>query len=393
MTGHAKLGPSAAKRWMTCPGSTRLLEGIPDPGSEPAAMGTFCHAELAKLLRETFNIGRTFEQLTPAGTTVTVEGFTFEYTAEMESWVYRVASWVCLYMELHPKSRLLIEHRSPVGEAFGHPDLLWGTADIVIINDEEHELVVADAKFGFEEVECAGNEQVSLYGIGMLHRLGWEHFDSVELAILQPRSPEPEKTELLTVGEMQDRKRSYEAAVERAVRYADAPLVPADDACRWCRAAGRCPALNAEAAILADDAFAQPELLPLDALLGMLRSADRVRLHLKRAAQYVEQQLALGMTVPGWKLVRSNKHRQWMLPDSKVAEALFLIGATPSEVWEAPGLRSPAQIEKTLKVKLPEGLAAKPEGEPTLAPESDPRDALASELTPAYTVEAADEEK
>jgi hypothetical protein len=382
MSAHAKLGPSAAKRWLTCPGSTRLLAAIPDPGSEPAAMGTYCHDQLARLLTE--------RPHALPGARVVVEGFEFEYTEEMYGWVQQAARWVKQYMDLHPAARLMVEQHSPVGEVFGHPDLLWGTADIVIVNDEEHELVVADAKFGFEEVDSEENPQVSLYAMGMAHQLGWEHFDAFEQVILQPRSPQPVKVELLTRDELLDRVRSYREPVERAVRWGTGELVPSDEGCRWCRAAGRCPAVNIEALLAAGNEFSEPGLLPLDALLEVLDSAERIKLHLRKAAEYVEQQLRLGQKMPGWKLVKSNKHRQWNVDAPTVMGAVAALGEDPEDVLTEPELLSPAQVEKKLKLKLPDELASKPEGEPTLVRESDPRDGLAPEFTPTYHDEAAD---
>lgn len=46
---HAKLSPSAAERWMTCPGSVVLSEGMPQRTSEFAEEGTLAHA-LAEML-------------------------------------------------------------------------------------------------------------------------------------------------------------------------------------------------------------------------------------------------------------------------------------------------------------------------------------------------------
>lgn len=44
-TTHAKkCGPSAAHRWMVCPGSERLSEGMPDTPSKYALEGTAMHA-------------------------------------------------------------------------------------------------------------------------------------------------------------------------------------------------------------------------------------------------------------------------------------------------------------------------------------------------------------
>ena len=40
---HALLGPSGAKRWMSCPPSARLEEQFSDSDSEYAAEGTLAH--------------------------------------------------------------------------------------------------------------------------------------------------------------------------------------------------------------------------------------------------------------------------------------------------------------------------------------------------------------
>ena len=50
MSGHAKLSPSSAARWMTCPGSVTLSEGIKDVSSSNASEGTMMHAFAAKCL-------------------------------------------------------------------------------------------------------------------------------------------------------------------------------------------------------------------------------------------------------------------------------------------------------------------------------------------------------
>ena len=44
MSAHAVLGASSSKRWMTCPGSVRLSEGMPNESSVYAAEGSAAHA-------------------------------------------------------------------------------------------------------------------------------------------------------------------------------------------------------------------------------------------------------------------------------------------------------------------------------------------------------------
>lgn len=48
---HAKLSPSSAERWMSCPGSVALNEGKEDRGSSYAAEGTAAHELAEKILR------------------------------------------------------------------------------------------------------------------------------------------------------------------------------------------------------------------------------------------------------------------------------------------------------------------------------------------------------
>ena len=45
---HASLGASSASRWMACPGSVRLSEGMPNISSDYAREGTAAH-ELAEM--------------------------------------------------------------------------------------------------------------------------------------------------------------------------------------------------------------------------------------------------------------------------------------------------------------------------------------------------------
>lgn len=44
MTTHSKVGASSAKRWMACPGSVRLSEGIESKSSKFSIEGTQAHA-------------------------------------------------------------------------------------------------------------------------------------------------------------------------------------------------------------------------------------------------------------------------------------------------------------------------------------------------------------
>lgn len=50
MSAHAKLSPSSAERWMNCPGSVVLSEGMPDKTTQFAEEGTMAHAVAEAML-------------------------------------------------------------------------------------------------------------------------------------------------------------------------------------------------------------------------------------------------------------------------------------------------------------------------------------------------------
>lgn len=50
MTTHARLSPSSAARWMSCPGSVELTKDMPDTSSSFADEGTDAHELAAKCL-------------------------------------------------------------------------------------------------------------------------------------------------------------------------------------------------------------------------------------------------------------------------------------------------------------------------------------------------------
>ena len=360
---------------MSCPGSVRMsAAGVRTP-SKPALQGTACHYILHTLLRG--------DAPPKPGAWIAVDeddSWTeVEVTEEMLEWAGAAADQVGLYVaSLSEKVEVYVERRIAVGKAFGCPDELWGTADVVIPVPGERTLVVADAKFGYDEVEVEANPQISLYAIGLAEEYGWRH-DHYRLAILQPRSAEPVKVEEVPRAALMDRARRYRAAVDRALA-ADAPLVPSDEACRWCPAAGRCPARQERALALARQELAEPETLSEDALVYLLDNADRVRSALAAAEAYAARLLRYGKAVAGWKLVAGKTQRRWR-DEAEAAEALKLLGVNP---YAEPKLLTPAAAARLLKGKTEEldFLAVRPPGEPTLAREKDPRESVAPLFEP-----------
>lgn len=352
---------------MQCPGSAAMSAAGPDHSSEAARRGTACHTLLGVWLRG--------EDIAPLVGVIEPET-DIEITADMVAMVKDVAKWLFHYVASHdPMPVVRNEARVEVGRAFGCPDDLFGTADLIAVSDDE--ILVADAKFGFIDVDIEENEQVSLYTMGVAEEYGWPD-KSYKLVILQPQSTPPWKVEVLTRAELEDRRQRYVPRVKAALQPS-APLVPTESGCEWCPAAGRCPALHHRVGEVAARVFASPpESLSLDALGLILDDAKLVRKALDAAEAYALESMTLGQRVPGWKRVRSRPHRQWK--DEAEAEAFLLDRAEPEEIRTAPKLISPAQAEKLLNLPRHalDEIAPAPEGSPTLARERDPRPAIDS---------------
>jgi hypothetical protein len=299
-----------------------------------------------------------------------------EVTDEMIDWVVSALHWVRDYMTKHPTAHLMSEERLHVGRAFGCPDEIWGTADVLISSDEE--LVIADLKAGYGEVQVAGNPQLTLYAIGAMQEYGWAH-PRARLVVLQPRVSEPVKEIVLTARELEDSRRRFAPKIQAALEE-DAPLVVSDAGCKWCPAAGVCPELHKRTLALAKAEFSsESRAITKVQLVELLGAAPAIRAALSAAERHATKLLQSGVELEGWKLVQGEKRRIWK-DEKKAAEILGKLGFDPYKKVLA---YTPAQAEKAVGKTSAPALAAfieKPKGEATLAPIDDPREAVKPEF-------------
>ena len=177
MTKHAKLSPSSAYRWLTCPGSVALCDGIPDtPSSIYADTGTAAH-KLAERCFEhkkdaKFFIGETI-QLGDSGVVVD------------EEMADAVQVYVDLVRRLPDTFTVLHEQRLPLTPLTGEADA-EGTADTVAFDRDT--LLVIDYKNGRGvEVDALDNEQMMMYAAAARAEyavLG--NFTKFKVVIVQP---------------------------------------------------------------------------------------------------------------------------------------------------------------------------------------------------------------
>ena len=373
MSVHAVLSPSSAVRWMTCPGSVALSEGIEDTSSDNANEGTMMHTISALCL----DLGT--DAAGYVGTTDKETGLILQdkQAKDVQFYVDTVRDIVKATGGV-----LLVEQRLPIAWMTGEAGAA-GTADAVILTLDE--MIVVDAKFGFKLVEADNNPQLMMYAAA-----AWDEskvaydFKTVRLVIVQPRlNAKPEWT--LSVDKLMDFAVRVQFDAEYT-RQPNAPLVPSSKGCQWCRAKPNCPAIREQA--LADFDNVVPETADESDLARVMANADMIEGWIRSVRAEVERRLLAGEVVTGYKLVQGKRgNRQWRKAEEAEA-ALKAMRIKHDQMYDYK-LASPTTIETLAKAKeigprqwtKIQELITQSEGQPSVAPESDKRAALVLSAT------------
>ena len=374
---HAKLSPSGAHRWMACPGSVGLEAAFPDQSSAYAAEGTLAHTLASEHLD-----GSGLHPSQRIGEVHEVDGFTFTVDAAMADYV---DNYCRLVREYADGGLLLVEQRVPIEHVTGETGAT-GTSDAIIVDTTKRTLYVVDLKFGMGvKVDAGDNPQLMMYALGAMEQcdqLG--EFDQVCMVIHQPRLNHVSE-HWIYVGDLWAFKRRAAEAAE-LTRQPDAPLVPGEKQCRFCKAKATCPALRAEVTEVVSgsatlDEFLVPDVTTGDNYLSVAMSkVGLVEDWCKAVRAEVERRLMAGQTVDGFKLVEGRKgNRKWS-SDAEV-EALFKSFRLRQDEMYDYSLISPTKAEKLLKDtpkrwEKAEALISRAEGKPSVAPATDKRSSL-----------------
>ena len=406
MSAHSTLGPSGAKRWISCPGSIKLSENAPRrPTSYEAAEGQVAHKLAERFLNDDLDV---MGMMGEVDKIVKQEGHDVKITDEM------VDGAVLYKATIDADSAALASMGSPgvkvrdATEVKVHAksvdDRCWGTADKLLYK-KGAKLIVYDYKFGKGVVvEPKENEQASLYAIGALEaaEIG-NAFNEVELVIIQPRAPHPEGP----VRRWNVPKDWLKAFLKRAKEAAaktledDAPVV-AGTWCRWCPVEATCPVNHQKTQDRAMMVFSEvpPEipgkndveraqgmmakvrLLPVNKLVKVLEWENNIDSFVEAVRDTLFERLSAGEEIPGVKLVSGRSNRVYTSEAEVIEKFKPKLGES---LWEKK-LLSPAKLEAVVGKKAGvDALTYKPEARKTVALASDPRPAVKSRAQDVFS--------
>lgn len=402
---HSSLSPSGRHRWGACPGSVRLESAYPeDKGGAAALDGTRTHALLEHLIKwEFINKEGVCGPLPMWQSTHTDEHGTFTVDSDRAARLNVVMEYIRDHVDEHGGNVIAEQRVFPDG-LVGRADM-HGTVDVQVTGKFIY--LVADLKDGMSPVSAVDNPQLEQYALGVLAGLAEENYPrKFRLAIIQPKLAlkglpvvstwDITPAELLAMVPVI-------IAQAAATEAPDAPLVPGEAQCKYCRAKGSCPAIAQQAmqgigamfspvvnpephsgmfgpspAVPVDPLPAflakaypdgmghliTPEVMPAstpdmaqvlaardphqmdnDQLRQLMEAAPLVNQLLDGVKKEIERRLHSGQIVPGYKLVNGNGSRQWALPEEEMVKKLTGM-AIPKNALYKQSFLSVAQVEK-----------------------------------------------
>ena len=363
MGNHALLSASSSERWLHCPPSARLGESYDDIGSDYAREGTCAHELCEYKLKKALGM----EAADPT------ENLDF-YNAEMEACADEYAAYG---LELYTTAKqtcsdpvALIEQRLDFSK---YVESGYGTGDFVLIADGT--LYVTDFKYGVGVmVSAEQNPQMMLYGLGAIEMFDALYdIDTICMTIFQPRR---DNISTYTLSKDELYKWAEEVLKPTAeLAYAGEGSYNCGEWCQFCKARNDCRARATHNLELAKYDFKLPPLLTDDEIEDILGKLDDLISWASDIREYALKAAISGKAWSGYKLVEGRSNRRYINEDA-VAQTVTEAGFDPYETSVMGITAMQKQLGKARFEELLSGLIEKPQGKPTLVPESDKRPAI-----------------
>ena len=358
---HSKLfSPSASARLLTCPGSAKASEGIPDQESLFAAEGHDAHA-LAEI--------RLCERL-GLQTNEKIEDLTF-YNREMEDYISDYVSYVlekvASIKKDCPDAIVLIEQKVA---AVRYDESLFGSTDVAIIADKV--LTIIDLKYGRGVlVNAKENTQEMCYGLCAMETFGNLYdIEDINLCIFQPRLSNVSEW-CLTVKELYKwADEILKPGIEK-IRAGSEEFHPSRH-CVFCKAKPLCKALRDQNLELAKHEFRPAFLMDDSEIEEVLDKADDFVNWINSVKEFALEDAMKGKKYDHYKLVEGRSNRKY-IDETKVINVVKEAGYNPYEekLLSVTGMQS--RLGKARFEELLGNLVVKPRGKLTLVPREDKR--------------------
>lgn len=382
---HARLGPSAAHRWIHCPASVRVAEKLESEGADTsstyAAEGTAAHT-IAEIVAS-----NRFGQITDDMMAAAIAAWKGSYAG---------AAWLPEDVSLDEALEEMLMHADTYADLIGverarqhtssmHLELkvfpgvesVWGTGDCVASGPEI--ITIIDYKYGTGvRVNAEGNEQLMFYALGAYEADMIGLATTVRMIVCQPRLDHVSEWEIPVAQLLEWRDTVARPAAELALTD-DAPFGPSDEACRFCPARGSC---RAQMEWVIDRDFGEDlDTLDNDDYAKALEMLPAIRLWATSVEEKaLERAYSKGENIPGWKVVQSGGQRK-ITDEEAAVEKLVAAGYNREDVERTKvSIQTFAVLDKVVRVGKTKVLAevlgkllGKSEGRPSLVPESDKR--------------------
>jgi hypothetical protein len=394
---HSIFSPSAAHRWIACPGSFAYPGNTEDSeSSEYADDGTASHHWAAKALSA--GVDAEFY----LGLKQVINGRTYTMDEERADFiqVYIDACRQLGFGKLH-----FVEHWVDTSEWLGEGQ--GGTVDFGVIDPDI--ITVADLKYGMgEKVEAfytlpdgtvVPNEQLGIYAAGLLRDaqlLGYTPTHA-RLMVVQPRLGHISEYTFDVIDILALMQRAKSAAAKAITALVSTPekaaldglMNPGEKTCRWCQAKAECPKLYTwtQDQVRADfEELREPkDIAPVSDLSAAMRSVPLVRLWCDAVEASAIEHVQNGEQVIGsdgqpMKFVEGKLgKRRWAADPGQVEAAL--VGQLGDKAYEprkvitapAAGKLLDRKKTKNLWTDIFAPMITRSPGRPMLALGSDPR--------------------
>ena len=359
---HALLSASSSHRWLHCNPSARLEREFADRETTAAAEGTAAHALAEHKLKRRLKL-RGERPVSPFDTE--------EMEICTDDYADFVMEQVTKERRRDPDTQVFIEQRLDfscyVPEGFG-------TGDCLIVS--KGRLHIIDLKYGMGLlVDSEENPQMKLYALAALTQYEEQYqIKKVKLTIFQPR---------------RENVSTWETSVAKLKKWATKDLVPKaqrafkgegeycpGEWCIFCKAAVKCRARAEDKLRLAQSEFKMPPLLTDAEIEDVLAKLPDIKKWADEIQEYALAKALAGKEWAGFKLVEGRSVRKFT-DERAVVKAANAAGyhdiykQTLISLTEMEKLMGKAEFSKVLGA-----LVTKPQGKPTLVPDTDKRQAI-----------------